>query len=244
MSILATQWSWIQDAAKYILSNPAFPLVKEEGSPPYSIGLLDSVWTSLFRVLMGTVVGFSSGVVCGLLLSQLSYLGPRLHAFILFLAPLAPLVWLPLLVATLGTGNLTIVAIVAAASVFLSTIVVYYLATHPKTTYIDLVRLMGASRWETLRHVIIPSLLPTLLLLFRISLFGGWMALLAAEMAGADVGLGAMLIMGRSLGNFSIVLLATVLIAILAFALDQIVSLIATRVVTKRYGAWFFLGDA
>lgn len=225
----------------YIYESPAFPLFKGDNAPPYSIGIIDSVVISLARVMTGTGLGFMCGIIFGLIMAQVSYIGPRLHFFFLALAPLAPIVWLPVFMKFLGIGSITAVMIVAVGSVFISTVVVYYLATHPNSTYIDLVRLMGANRWEILRHVTLPSMLPMLLLLFRVNLFSGWMALLAAEMVGANAGLGAMLMMGRSLGNLSIVYVATALIAVLAFTLDTIVSITATRLVQRRYGAWVFL---
>lgn len=224
------------DALAYLCSNPAFPILKSSGSPAYSMGILESLSSSLVRVLGGTLMGFTGGVLTGLCLSQWGYLGPRLNAIMLFFAPVAPLVWLPLFLRLFGIGHLTFLAVVAAASIFVASIVTYYVATHPPQPYVDVLEMMGATRWQTVRHVVVPSVVPTLFLLLRLNLFSGWMAMLAAEMAGADVGLGAMLMMGRSLGNPAIITTAAALIVVTSFALDCSVSAFARRYIRQRYG--------
>jgi ABC-type nitrate/sulfonate/bicarbonate transport system permease component len=57
-------------------------------------------------------------------------------------------------------------------------------------------------------------------------------------MAGIDQGLGAMLIMGRSLGNISIVVLAAALIALTAFSIDRCITMVGTTLVRTRFGGW------
>ena len=224
-----------------IHSSPLFEITKTPESPPYSIGVLDSAARSLIRVLAGTAIGFSGGLLAGVSLAQLHYLGPKLNLLVTCLAPLAPVVWLPVLMKLIGLGDVTAVLVVASGSVFISTIIVYYLATHPKKTYVDILRTMRATDDQILRYVVLPSMVPMLMLLLRLNLFTGWIALLAAEMSGAEVGLGAMLILGRSLNNWSIIWLSILIIALLAFLLDRVVLMIASRIVATRYGGWLFV---
>lgn len=240
VAFLCKNWQFFAQTWDYVRSNPAFPLLKGNDAPPYSIGLLDSIFHSLLRVTAGSTIGFASGTVLGLSLSQMPVLGHRVHALLLLLAPLTPIVWLPVLLARFGTSNTTSVLIVASASVFISAVVVFHLATHPKQAHVDLIRLMGGSRISMLRYVVVPSLIPVLLLLFRLTLLGGWAALMASEMAGVESGLGAMLSMGRSLGNSHLIFVATVLTATIAFAVDRLLTYAAVCVVSRRYGSWLF----
>jgi NitT/TauT family transport system permease protein len=238
--LVVVQTPSIKEAYLFFHGNPAFPLLKGANSPPYCIGIVNSIGLSIFRVITGTALGFTVGAAIGIILAQLTYLGRRVYRFLLFFAPLAPLVWLPVLFKSLGIGNATAILIVSAGSVFVTAVVTYYLALNCRESYVSMIRLMGGNRKHILSYVVLPSLVPMLLLLLRINFFAGWMAVLAAEMAGIDQGLGAMLIMGRSLGNLHIVALAAVLIAIFAFAVDRTISYLAFRLVRKRYGAWIF----
>ena len=240
VALILLNMSSLIEGVKYLSGNPAFPVIKGLNSPPYCIGILDSIALSLFRVITGTLLGFIAGTSTGILLSQLSYLGKRLYRIFLFFAPLAPIVWLPFGLRTFGIGNLTAILIVSAGSVFVTTIVSYYLAINCRESYLNIVRLMGATHAQVFWYVTLPSLVPMLLLLLRINFFAGWMAVLAAEMAGIDQGLGAMLMMGRSLGNLAIIVLAAILIAIFSYTLDLVISLAGFYIVRHQYGSWFF----
>jgi taurine transport system permease protein len=101
-------------------------------------------------------------------------------AFVVFLTPLAPLVWLPFLLRWLGIGNLTAILLVSFGGIFLTTLATYYLATHPRQAHLDLLHSMGGSEKAVLQHVIIPSMVPMLLLLLRVNFLIGWAALLGA----------------------------------------------------------------
>lgn len=228
----------------FVLESGVFPPFKTSASPPYSVGLVDSIAVSLFRVVVGSTLGFLLGLATGLLLYQIPKSGWKILVLIRFFAPLPAIVWLPILFKYFGIGTLTGIILVSTTAVLVTAIVTYSLAVRVKQAYVDALLLMGAGRSQLLKYVVLPSLLPTLFLLLRLNLFAGWASLLAAEMAGAEAGLGAMLILGRSLGNYSIIAVATALIATVAFLLDLMLSMAANSIVSKRFGARFGYGEA
>ncbi|HKQ49899.1 MAG TPA: ABC transporter permease subunit [Phycisphaerae bacterium] len=232
----------IGDAFSFIAHSPAFPLWRfADSGQPYAIGIGNSLAYTFARVVLGTVVGFANGVMVGVVASQFPYFGRRLNAIFLLLAPLAPIIWMPFFMILTGIGEVTCLLTVALGSVFVAAIVAYYLATNVRQRYFEILAVMGASPMQVLRFVTFPSMAPMLLLLLRLNFFAGWMAVLAAEMAGIDQGLGTLLMLGRSLGNTSVMLLAALLIAMTAIALDRSIIAIARVLVARRYGAWLFL---
>ena len=52
----------------------------------------------------------------------------------------------------------------------------------------------GATRWQVMRHVILPSAMPEILTAMRIGIGFGWTTLVAAEMVAATKGLGYMVL--------------------------------------------------
>ena len=56
----------------------------------------------------------------------------------------------------------------------------------------------GATRWQVMRHVILPSALPEILTAMRIGVGFGWTTLVAAEMVAATEGLGYMVLSAAS----------------------------------------------
>lgn len=241
-ALILMQYRAIAESIAFIAHSPAFPLWKfAHSAQPYAIGIGNSLVYTLARVLTGTVLGFSVGITVGIVASQLQYLGKRANSLFVLLAPLAPLIWMPFLMMIVGIGEVTCILTVALGSVFVAAIVAYYLATNARRRYLEILAIMGASSAQVLRFAIIPSMAPMLLLLLRLNLFAGWMAVLAAEMAGIDQGLGTLLMLGRALGNTSVMLLAALLIGASAITLDVAILVAARVLVARRYGTWLFL---
>ena len=81
--------------------------------------------------------------------------------------------------------------------------------------------------------MIIPAILPGLLVVLRLNLFGAWMVVLVAESTGVGYGLGQVIMLARNTFNPSLVFFTIALIGVLGFASDW-----ALRMVQKRILYW------
>lgn len=77
----------------------------------------------------------------------------------------------------------------------------------------------GATRWQVMRHVILPSAMPEILTAMRVGIGFGWTTLVAAEMVAATKGLGYMVLSASQFLQTSVVILGIFVIAIIAFDL-------------------------
>jgi taurine transport system permease protein len=79
---------------------------------------------------------------------------------------------------------------------------------------------MGASYWQVIRHVILPSALPEILVGMRIAIGFGWTTLVAAEMVAAHTGLGQMVLNASNFLRTDIVIMGIIVIGIVAYLFD------------------------
>ena len=98
----------------------------------------------------------------------------------------------------------------------------------PKT-YLDVARIMGATRLQTYLQVILPAVLPGLFMILRLNLFAAWMIVLIAESAGSDSGLGALVMLARNTGAANLVMIGMVVIGIVGFLFDAVLRTIQRR---------------
>lgn len=95
-------------------------------------------------------------------------------------------------------------------------------------------RALGASRWQVLWFVVLPSALPEILTGIRIGLGVGWSTLVAAELIAATRGLGFMV---QSAGEFlatDVVIAGISVIAIIAFGME-----LSLRAIQRRLTPWY-----
>ncbi|MEL7000533.1 MAG: ABC transporter permease subunit, partial [Pseudomonadota bacterium] len=96
--------------------------------------------------------------------------------------------------------------------------------------YINVARTMGASKQQIYTRVILPAILPGLLVVLRLNLFGAWMVVLIAEATGVGYGLGQVIMLARNTFNPGLVFFTIVLIGCTGFLFDYGLRMLQTRI--------------
>ncbi len=136
----------------------------------------------LIAMLLALPLGFVMG------------LSPRVEAYVdplvELLRPISGIAWIPLALFIFGVGNTLPVFIMVYVAFFplLLNTLAGVRSVDPKL--LAVARTMGISRRATLRHVVVPAALPTVMVGVRLAFAGAWAAVVAAELIGAPSGLG------------------------------------------------------
>ena len=94
------------------------------------------------------------------------------------------------------------------------------------TDRLNAARSLDATRRQLLRHVVLPSTLPSMLVGIRIALGAGWSTLVAAELVAASRGLGFMIQSAAQFLVTDVVIMGILVIAAVAFALEAAIRLV------------------
>lgn len=165
---------------------------------------------SLGRILVALLAAVAMGVPVGIAMGLSETVRGILDPLIEIYRPVPPLAYLPLMVIWFGIGEtskILLIYLAIFAPVALSTVAGVRSVAQVR---IRAAQALGASRWQLLRFVVLPSALPEILTGVRIGLGVGWSTLVAAELIAATRGLGFMV---QSAGEF---LATDVVIAVLA----------------------------
>lgn len=177
-------------------------------------------WSSL-RVAVGLLLGFIASLTIGLAIRYFRIFGKLVLPLVTMLAPISPVAWIPVAVFLLGIGNPPAIFLVFMAIFFIMTLATLSLIDNVPPNYIQLAQIMGCSKRQIYRHVILPAILPELFVTLRMNLFAAWMVVLIAEAVGVGSGLGQVTMMARNTFNASLVFFTMTLIRITGFAFDQ-----------------------
>ncbi|RUX22483.1 ABC transporter permease subunit [Mesorhizobium sp. M2A.F.Ca.ET.042.01.1.1] len=185
--------------------------------------LLQHTLASLWRVFAALIAAILVGVPVGLAIG-ISRIGRGVFDPLLeFLRPIPPLAYLPLIIIWFGIGEpskILVIAIAMLAPVALSTAAGVRGVSRER---VDAARSLGATRAQVIRHVILPSALPSILTGLRIALGAGWSTLVAAELVAATRGLGFMIQSAAQFLVTDVVMMGILVIAIIAFALEFVI---------------------
>jgi sulfonate transport system permease protein len=196
--------------------------------------LVENLAVSMRRWLIGFAIGGALGVLLGAA-TGLSRLGERLLDTTVQMFRTVPFMGLvPLLVIWFGIGELPKIILIAFAALF-----PLYLATYGGIRNIDR-KLLEVGRVYELgpvamfRRVVLPAALPQILSGVRLALGVAWLALVIAELNGAESGVGFWMMQGREYVRVDIVMGALVIFACVGKLTDVVVRLLESRLLSWR----------
>ncbi len=175
---------------------------------------------SMFRVFSAFLLACATAIPIGIAMGMNRVARGIFDPIIEFYRPLPPLAYLPLIIIWFGIDELPKVLLI-----FLSCFAPLALAARSgmrsaSQEQINAAYSMGASYTQVIRHVVMPSALPDILVGMRIAIGFGWTTLVAAEMVAANVGLGQMVLNASNFLRTDIVIMGIIVIGIVAFAFD------------------------
>ena len=193
--------------------------LEEEGGGLLSV-LAVMGWTSM-RVVLGLALGFVGAVAVGLAIRYFPILGKLTLPTLTLLTPISPVAWLPVAIFIFGIGNVPAIFLVFISVFFIIVLSTLSQIDAVPAPYLHVARIMGANKHQLFRHVILPTILPSLFVTLRLNLFAAWMVVLIAEAVGVGSGLGQIIMMARNTFNSSLVFFTMTLIGLLGFAFDR-----------------------
>jgi NitT/TauT family transport system permease protein len=193
--------------------------LQEDGGGLLSV-LEVMAWTSM-RVILGLALGFAGAVGVGLAIRYFPVFGKLTLPTVTLLTPISPVAWLPVAIFIFGIGNVPAIFLVFISVFFIIVLSTLSQIDAVPAAYLHVARIMGASKHQLFRHVILPTILPSLFVTLRLNLFAAWMVVLIAEAVGVGSGLGQIVMMARNTFNASLVFFTMTLIGLLGYLFDR-----------------------
>ena len=191
------------------------------------------LYYSLRRVLVGYTVAAVSGIIVGLSMGTSRYAEAIIKPLFELIRPIPPIAWIPLVILWFGVGELPKYAIIFIGSFTNITLNAYTGAQRVDPTLVGCARMLGTSERDIFLRVILPSSLPQIFAGMQVALSTAWMAVLAAEMVGAQEGCGWIILRGSDTTNIPLVLVGMVVIGVVGLVLATIM-----REAERRLCSW------
>ena len=198
----------------------------------WQVGQAMNAGPSAFESVLITVGATTARVFVGLALASVLAIGMGVliryyHVFdklvlptITLLSPVSPIAWLPVAIFLFGIGNAPAIFMVVVALFFHMVLATVAQIDGVSPNFINVARTMGASKRQIYGRVIVPAILPGMLQVLRLNLFGAWMVVLVAESTGVGYGMGQVIMLARNTFNPSLVFFTIAVIGVLGFAFD------------------------
>ncbi len=145
------------------------------------------------------------------------------------LRPVPPLAWIPLSILWFGIGDVQNQFIIFLGMFFPILLNTIAGVKNIEPNIIRAAQCLGACELRILRRIVLRAALPQIITGIRVGLGVGWLALVAAELVGANSGLGFLINDARTLLRTDVVIVGMITIGIVGLVIDRTIRVIGRR---------------
>ena len=219
---LVTALGWVDP---FIMSSPSriaatITSLYADGSLFYHIGV--TLWETLAGFAIAVVLGFA----IALLLWWSDTVRKVLEPYIVVINALPKIALGPLIIVWFGTGSEAIVFMTVLVGIIVAIMHVLsaFIGTDPNK--ILLMRSMGASKWQILWKLVLPSSYPSVISMLKINVGMAWIGSIMGEYIVSRAGLGYLIVYGGQVFKLDLVMSATFILCVLAAGMYFLVVLL------------------
>lgn len=189
---------------------------------------------SLSRLAVGATLGVSLGMGVGILIGLFSLIRAGLVPLVSALFPIPKIALLPLFVIWFGIDEMSKYALIAFGTFTPTVVATYGAVDNVDRSLIRMGQSFSLSWLSIVRKIVIPGAMPGILSGLRVSLAIAIILLVAAEMLGAEYGIGAYILEAGSLYDLERLFAGVVMLSLLGVGVSWLIGLVERRLLVWR----------
>jgi NitT/TauT family transport system permease protein len=192
--------------------------------------------SSLFRVVMGFVVGGGLALPLGLVMGGSARAYQLFNPLVQMLRPIPPIAFIPLAILWFGLGNPPSVFLIALGAFFPVLMNTIAGVRQVDGIYIRAARNLGAGRAVLFRRVILPAAMPYILAGMRIGMGTAFIVVIVSEMIAVNEGVGYRILEAREFMWSDKIIAGMVTIGLLGMGIDAFMSRLSNHLLRWHQG--------
>ena len=230
LAVVGGLWQVVSVAANNSTLVPPPLLVFEAWISLWHEELPNDILASLVHLGIGYGLGIAIGLLLALLAARFELVEIIIDPIVEILRPISAIAWIPLAILMFGIGRGVPVFLIFYAAIFPVFINTLAGIKQVDPRLVQAAEMLGASRQLIVTHVVMPAALPLILAGARLSLGVAWMAMVAAELTGADSGLGWRIFWYQEFFAMDKVMAVILTIGILGYIFDTLLRALQARI--------------
>jgi NitT/TauT family transport system permease protein len=196
--------------------------------------LWEQIWVTMDEAVQGFAFGVVFGIVFGITLGQIPILADIVGPFIKVLNAIPRIVLGAIFVVSLGLGTTSKVALAAVLVFFVVFFNAFQGVREVDQRLIDNCRVLGASTWQIVRNVVIPSALTWIIASLHVAFGFAVIGAIVGEFLGATRGLGLVIATAQNQFDPNGVFAMMLVIGLIALTAEWLIELLEHRVLGWR----------
>lgn len=199
-------------------------------TPEYYKHIAISLRRIAFAFFLATALGVPLGLFLGWSKNFREYIFPLFEVF----RPIPVLAWVPLAIIMFSGSETPVIFLTFLASFFATTLNTMLGVQSIDESYSRAAACLGANRWQTFRHVVIPGSMPYVFTGLQISIGVAWFSLVAGEMVSGQFGLGYVINTAYMMIEYPKIIIGMITLGFIGYATSAMVRMMGDYLMQWR----------
>lgn len=179
-----------------------------------------NLFNHLYVSTTETIAGFLTGTIVGFLIAILLWWFEKLarisDPYIVILNSLPKTALAPIIILWAGMGFSGIVVTAASISVVVTIMTLYTGFNSVEKDKITLLKTLGATKYQILKKVIIPSNIPSIMSVIKVNIGLSWIGVIVGEFLVSKAGIGYLILYGSQTFKLDLVMMGVFILGVIA----------------------------
>lgn len=187
--------------------------------------LLNHVGISLFETIAGFILGTLLGVIIAVSLWWSNFWAKVLDPYLVVLNSLPKTALAPIIIIWVGAGYKGIIVTAISISIVVTIMNMYESYKSVDEDKIKLLQTFGATKFQVLRKLIIPSSIPNLISTLKINIGLSWVGVIVGEFLVSRAGIGWLIVYGGQVFKLDIVMMSIFILGFISAVMYKVISI-------------------
>lgn len=187
-------------------------------------GLFYHVGISVLETIIGFLVGTILGVLIAILLWWSDFLAKVLDPYLVILNSLPKTALAPIIILWVGAGYSGIIVTAITVSIVITIMNVYNGFISVDEDKIKLLQTFGATKFQVLKKVVLPSSIPTIISTLKVNIGLSWVGVIVGEFLVSKAGIGYLIVYGGQVFKLDLVMMSVFILAIISALMYQLIA--------------------
>jgi ABC-type nitrate/sulfonate/bicarbonate transport system permease component len=195
------------------------------GLSVYTPDYYKHIGISVQRIAIAFTLATALGVPLGLFMGWSKKFREYIFPIFEVLRPIPVLAWVPLAIIMFSGSETPVIFLTFLASFFATTLNTLLGVQSIDESYSRAAYCLGASHWQTFRHVIVPGAMPYIFTGLQISIGVAWFSLVAGEMVSGQFGLGYVINTAYMMVSYPTIVIGMITLGVVGYITSALVRL-------------------
>ena len=187
--------------------------------------------------MLGLIIGTIVGLIIGVILWWNNNLAKVLDPFLVVLNALPKTALAPILIIWAGTGIKGIVLVAISLSIVVTIMSAYNYFSSVDKEQIKMMKTMGASKFQILTKLVLPSNIPNILNIVKINIGMSWVGVIVGEFLVSREGIGYLVVYGGQVFKLDLVMMGVFILGVIALLMYLLLNTIEKYYRYSKYTA-------